>query len=445
MPDLDRALPSNVDAERSILGAMLINNDAIYGVAARLKRDDFYLDAHRILFDIIIDLTERSIAADLITVAEAITSAGKLEEIGGIAYLFEVVDGIPSLLHIEHYLVIVRDKSIARHLIHLTNKIMAECFDQFDTGTELLKKAENSVYALAETQAIGGLVPTSEASLDAIRYFEKLFNDKLNLTGLATGFIDLDALTSGFQRGDLLILAARPGAGKTALAVNIASHVAISDRKTVAIFSIEMTRVQLMVRMACGLSEVDSQKIRTGFMNSNEFLRLIDAMQKISKAPLMIDDASKVTMMDIRGECRRTKTEKGLELVIIDYLGLISSTGRAENRVQEVSQITRALKGLAKELDIPVLCLCQLNRSPENRKGDQMGRPQLSDLRESGSIENDADVVMFIYREEMYKATDDNRGQAELIVAKQRNGPTGIVRLVFKKEHTQFLSMGYKI
>jgi replicative DNA helicase len=433
---LERALPHNVDAEKSLLGAVLVNNENYYRLIELLRPEDLYLDSHRIILRHMIALVERSRAIDLVTLQEELVRASQLESAGGIGYLASLLDGIPHLINIEHYIEIIREKSLLRQMVNATNRIMSECFDQAVPAEEILDRAEKALFDLSEKRIKVGFVAVREMEAATTRLLEKLYNEREMITGVATGFVDLDRMTSGLQSGDLAILAARPSMGKTALVLNIAEHVALKNGGKVGIFSLEMSKEQLLMRFLCAESMVDAHKVRTGYIGRDDFTKLIEALGAVTRAPLFIDDSSTLTVMEMRAKARRLKAEHGLDLIIVDYLQLMSGYGKVENRVQEISGISRGLKALAKELEVPVIALSQLSRAPEQRQGDH--RPQLSDLRESGSIEQDADVVMFIYREEVYKADDENIGKAELIIAKQRNGPTGIVKLAFLRQFTKF-------
>lgn len=433
---LERALPHNVDAEKSVLGSILVNNENYYRVIETLRPEDLYLDAHRVIFRQMVELMERSKAIDLITIQEELVRASQLESAGGISYLASLLDGIPHLVNIEHYIEIIRDKSLLRQMINSTNKIMAECFDQAEPAEEILDRAESALFSLSEKRIKVGFISVREMELQATRLLEKLYTEREMITGVATGFRDLDRMTSGLQSSDLVIIAARPSMGKTALCLNIAQNVALHKGQTVGIFSLEMSKEQLLMRLLSAEARVDAHKVRTGYLGKEDFRKLIDTLAKTAQAPIFIDDSSTLTVMEMRAKCRRLKAEHGLSMIIVDYLQLMSGYGRVENRTQEISGISRGLKALAKELQVPVVALSQLSRAPEQRQGDH--KPQLSDLRESGSIEQDADLVMFIYREELYKPSEENAGLAELIIAKQRNGPTGIVKLAFLREFTRF-------
>jgi len=433
---LERSLPSNVDAERSLLGSVLVNNENYYRIVEFLRPEDFYLDSHRVIFRNMTAFMENSRAIDLITLQDELLRNASLESAGGIAYLSGLLEGIPYLVNIENYIEIIRDKALLRQMISSASKTIAECFDQAEPADAILDQAEQALFNLSEHRTKSGFVSVSDMEEDTQKLLTKLYEDREMITGVPTGFQDLDRMTSGFQSGDLIILAARPSMGKTALALNMAEHVALKKGLPVGIFSLEMSKQQLLMRFLCAESMVDAHKVRTGYLAKDDFHQLIDALGTVTRAPLYIDDSSSLTIMEMRAKSRRLKAEHGLSLLIVDYLQLMSGYGRFENRVQEISGISRGLKALAKELEVPIVALSQLSRAPEQRQGDH--RPQLSDLRESGSIEQDADVVLFIFREEVYKRDEENEGKADLIISKQRNGPIGVVKLAFLKQYTKF-------
>jgi replicative DNA helicase len=432
----ERSLPHNVDAEKTVLGSILVNNENYFRAAEFLRPEDFYFDAHRVIFRHMVELMERSRAIDLITLQEEMLRSASLESAGGIGYLASLFDGMPYLVNIELYIEIIRERSSLRQMIAIGGKFVAECFDQADPADNILDRAEQELFRLSERRIKSGFVSVRDLEAPATRLLEKLYTEREMITGISTGFTDLDRMTSGFQAGDLVILAARPSMGKTALVLNIAAHVALRKGQSSGIFSLEMSKEQLLMRFLCAESLVDAHKVRTGYIGKDDFHKLIDVLGVVTQAPIYIDDSSTLTIMEMRAKCRRLKAEKGLSLIIVDYLQLMTGHGRVENRVQEISGISRGLKALAKELNIPVIALSQLSRAPEQRQGDH--RPQLSDLRESGSIEQDADVVMFIFREEVYRPDEENAGKADLIIAKQRNGPIGTVRLAFLRQFTKF-------
>jgi replicative DNA helicase len=433
----ERSLPHHIDAEKSVLGSILVNNENYYSVVESLNPEDFYLEAHRLIFRKMSQIVDVSQTVDLITLQDGLQRDGHLEAAGGIAYLAGLMDGIPHLVNIDHYIRIIREKSLFRQMIRATNQTMIECFDQADAAEEVLDRGERRLFELSERRSEIGLIPLGDLRDETHHMIERLYTDRQLVTGVPTGFGDLDRMTSGLQPADLIILAARPSMGKTAFSLNVAQHVAMRNELPVAIFSLEMSRSQLLMRMLCAEALVDAHRVRTGYLSKDDFGKLIDALGRVATAPIYIDDSSSLTIMQMRAKARRLKAESGLGLIVVDYLQLMSGFGRSENRNQEISGISRGLKALAKELSVPVMALSQLSRAPEQRTGRDH-RPQLSDLRESGSIEQDADVVAFIYREEVYKPSEDNEGRAELIISKQRNGPIGTVRLAFQKQFTRF-------
>ncbi len=437
---LDRKLPQNLDAERSVLGAILLDNEAFHPAIEILEPADFSLDAHRRIFARMVTLSESRRPIDMITLSEELERTGELEAVGGSAYLSALVDGLPRIANIEHYARIVKEKALLRNLIHTSDNIINQAMEADEEADQVLDRAEEAIFSLAEKRVREGLLPIKEIVQETIPRLDEYFERRQHITGLATGFADFDNLTSGLQPADLIILAARPAMGKTALALNIAQYVAAEERKPVAIFSLEMAREALLFRLLCADAKVDSHRFRTGYLSKEEQAKIVAASARVREAPLFIDDTATLTVLEMRAKCRRLEAERGLSLVVVDYMQLMSGRGRFENRTQEISSISRGLKALAKELHVPVISISQLSRAPEHRSGDH--RPQLSDLRESGSIEQDADVVGFIFRPEMYKDSDsvpeDERGRAELIIAKQRNGPTGKVHLAFLRQFTCF-------
>ena len=431
----ERSLPHNAEAERTVLGAILVDNQAFNSAAEILTRDDFYRDAHRRIFEGMATLAEKSEPIDLVTLKNELTRTQSLDGAGGVAYLAGLVEGVPRLENVLPWSRIIREASVLRNLIHASARIAQEATDAQDSADSILDRAEQAIFAIAERKIRAGLVPVKDFIKTTFEQIEKLSQSKDAITGVPTGFIDLDRLTSGFQKGDLLILAARPAMGKTSFALNIARTAAQATAEPVAIFSLEMSKEQLVKRLIFAEARIESGLVTRGQLRDSDWAKLTTAWADLHKLPLFIDDASFLTPLELRAKCRRLKAEHGLGLVVVDYLQLMGSGGRVENRQQEISSISRSLKGLAKELEVPVLALSQLSRAPEARTDR---RPQLSDLRESGAIEQDADVVMFIYRDSVYKPTEENRGSAELIIAKQRNGPTDTVNLVFLREFTRF-------
>jgi replicative DNA helicase len=439
---LAHTLPANVEAERSILGAIMLDNLAYNEAAEHLKPEDFSLDSHRRIFTRMVDLAESSRPIDMITLVEELDRRKELEAIGDVGYVSGLVDGVPDRPSIEHYIKIVRDKALLRGLIHAANAAISRASDQSDPAEEILNDAEAAIFQLSEKRIGRGFLGVQEIVKESFGSVDALLQRGQRITGLATHYTDLDEMTSGFQRSDLIIIAARPSMGKTAFAMNIAENASIEDQKVVGMFSLEMSREALLLRLLCSRARVDSHKMRTGSLWRDDMTKVVQAMEQLAHAPIFIDDTPGISLSEMRAKARRLQQSQGkLDLLIVDYLQLMSGGGRRyENRTQEVSAISRGLKALAKELAVPVVALSQLSRAPESRGGDH--RPQLSDLRESGSIEQDADVVAFIFREEVYKQDDpDLQGKAELIIAKQRNGPTGRVNLAFLKNSTRFESM----
>jgi replicative DNA helicase len=435
---LEKTLPNNLEAERSILGAVLLDDKALLSVFEILKPQDFYLDSHRRLFEKMLLLMNSSRAIDLITLKEELQRASELESIGGAAYLAALTDGLPRALNIEFYAQIVKEKSTLRRLIQVSNETMARSYKDEEPAQEVLQGIEKAIFDIAGQHFHTGLSNIAPVVSDVFKQIEELSNQKTAVTGLETGFVDLDRMTSGFHPSDLVIVAARPGLGKTSFCLNIAEHAAIKHKKSVAIFSLEMSKEQLVKRLLCSESRIDAHRINTGFLNKDDWNRLSRASGDLSETKIFIDDTANVTVPELRTKSRRLSLEHGLDLIIVDYLQLMSgSTQRYENRTQEISQISRGLKGIAKELGVPVIAASQLSRAVESRTGEHR-KPQLSDLRESGSIEQDADLVLFIYREDMVNPTEENNGLAELIIGKQRNGPTGSVQLAFLKQFTRF-------
>jgi replicative DNA helicase len=424
---LAHSLPANVEAERSILGAILLDNFSYNQAAEHLKPEDFSLDSHRRIYTRMMDLAESSRPIDMITLVEEFDRHKELEAIGDVGYISGLVDG---------------DKALLRGLIHAANSAIARASDQSDPAEEVLNDVEAAILQLSEKRIGRGFMGVQEIVKESFGSVDALLQRGQRITGLATHYTDLDEMTSGLQRSDLIIIAARPSMGKTAFAMNIAENASIEDQKVVGMFSLEMSREALLLRLLCSKARVDSHKMRTGSLWRDDMDKVVHAMEQLAHAPIFIDDTPGISLSEMRAKARRLQQSQGkLDLIIVDYLQLMSGGSRRyENRTQEVSAISRGLKGLAKELKVPVVALSQLSRAPESRGGDH--RPQLADLRESGSIEQDADVVAFIFREEVYKPDEPELdGIAEIIIAKQRNGPTGRIKLAFVKRSTRFESM----
>ena len=431
----ERTLPHNLEAEKSVLGAVLIQNEAFNYAAEILQARDFFRDAHRRIFEKMERLSERSDAIDLVTLKEELIRAGELEEVGGPAYLASLIDGVPRSTNVEYYARIVKEKSTLRALITVTAQISARAYGADDDPNTILDEAEQAIFSIAEDRVREGFVSMRDIVGESLPKIEQLFEHKRLVTGVETGFSDLDQMTRGFQPGDLVIVAARPSMGKTSLVLNIAEQASIRGT-TVGFFSLEMSREQLFIRLLTSVARIDSHRLMTGTVGQRDYQQLSHAIGVLSDARLFIDDSPGVGVLEMRAKARRLAAEHGLGLLVIDYLQLMTGRGRFENRTLELAAISRGLKGLAKELGVPDVALSQLSRAPEARSDH---RPLLSDLRESGALEQDADVVLMLYRADMYPdAQPDDEGKAELIVAKQRNGPTGTVHLAFLKQHTRF-------
>jgi replicative DNA helicase len=435
-------LPANVEAERSILGAILLDNFAYNQAAEHLRTEDFSLDSHRRIYARMVDLAESSRPIDMITLIEELERHKELTAIGDVGYVSSLIEGVPERPSIEHYVRIVRDKALLRGLISAANTAIARASEQADPADEVLSDAEAAIFQLSEKRIGRGFMGVQEIVRESFGSVDALLQRGQRITGLATHYTDLDEMTSGLQRSDLVIIAARPSMGKTAFAMNIAENAAIEDQQVVGVFSLEMSREALLMRLLCSQARVDAHKMRTGSLWQDDMKKVVRAMEQLAHAPVYIDDTPGISVSEMRAKARRLKQSQGrLDLIIVDYLQLMSGGGkRFENRTQEVSAISRGLKALAKELSVPVIALSQLSRAPESRGGDH--RPQLADLRESGSIEQDADLVMFIFREEVYRQDDPElQGRAEIIIGKQRNGPIGKIRLAFLKSCTRFETM----
>ncbi|MBN2135476.1 MAG: replicative DNA helicase [Acidobacteria bacterium] len=431
----ERTLPGNPDAEGAVLGAILLENHAYNAAAEIIKADDFLSERNRIIFNHIQRLVDGAGAVDVEILKNSLTNSNELERIGGVLYLATLIEGIPRSVNVTHYARIIKDKSILRSLINASNKIIEKCYSQTEDTEAILDEAEKNIFDVAEDRIRRGFVKIGDLSDQVITLIEDMDARKGGLTGISTGFPDLDQMTAGLQKGDLIIIAARPSMGKTAFSLNMATHLAIREKKKIGYFSMEMSKEQILLRMLCSEAAIDMQRVRGGFLRQEEWIRIRDTMNLISEAPIYIDDTSSLSVVEMRAKARKLKLEAGLDILFVDYMQLMHSAVRYDSRQQEISAISRGLKGLAKELEIPVVALSQLSRAPEARAGH---RPQLADLRESGAIEQDADVVSFIFREEMYRQTEENEGKAEIIIAKQRNGPTGTITLTFIKKYTRF-------
>ena len=438
-----RQAPWSNEAEQAVLGAMLLDQDAALKAAELLDDTMFHREGHRLLFRAMIALTERGDVIDPVTLRDELMRRGDLDRAGGMEYIGALIDVVPTAANVEYHARIVRDKAVLRRLIDAANSILQEAYEGRTTSVDVLDHAEHRVFQVAQLKRSEEFVRLKELIWPTMERIEQLHTSQGALTGVASGFTDLDRLTAGFQRGDLVIIAARPSMGKTAFALNVVQHAAIEHNIGVAIFSLEMTKDQLVQRLLCSEGLVDAQRLRRGLLHDDDYPKLARAAGLLGTAPIWIDDSAMLTPLAMRSKARRLKTEHDVGMVVVDYLQMMHGPGDAENRQQEISFISRSLKALAKELDVPLVALSQLSRAPEQRGGEHR-RPQLSDLRESGAIEQDADVVCFIYRQEFYdgptdpKTNDNIEGLAELLVGKQRNGPTGTVKLYFKKEYTRF-------
>lgn len=433
-----RMPPYDEQAEASVLGAMLLDKSAITTAVEIIHAKDFYYDSHKAIFEGILRLYNKNEPADMITLSDFLKKNGQLEAVGGYTYLGRLTSGAGAVSNTEAYANIIKEKSTLRALIRAGNEIVEDGYSDEDDVESIIEKAEKTIFDITQDNQRGGLMNMETVMVDTFGVMQQRSENKGGLTGLTTGFIDLDRKTSGMQKADLVLLAARPSMGKTALMVNIATNAALKAQATVAMFSLEMSRNQLSQRILSSLSHVDLMKIISGDLTTEEWTKVIETMTYLNEMAIYIDDTAGITPLEVKAKCRRLKAEKGLDLVVIDYLQLMEVGGRAESRQQEISAISRQLKGIAKELDVPVIALSQLSRAPEMRADH---RPILSDLRESGAIEQDADIVMFLYRDEYYNPDTDKQGLGELIIAKHRNGPTGTVELLFKGEYTKFVNL----
>lgn len=435
---LDRIPPQNIDAEQSVLGAILIDREAIYKAMRVLQPGDFYRESHRIIYETILLLNEAGSPVDLITLSDQLRQQGDLEKVGGVAAIAMLAEMVPTAANVEYYARIVEEKSLLRTLIHLSTRIAGMGYEEHEEPEKLIAEAEQMIMQLGNRRTSQAFSTIKEIFLQTFPHLEFLYNNRGVVTGVPTSFGDLDQLCSGFQPSDFIILAGRPSMGKTSLGLCIGYNAAMKHNIPVGVFSLEMSKEQLAQRVLCAEAKVDQQRLRNGTLDEEDWLKLHETAGKLSKAPLFIDDTPGISIRQLRAKARQLKAEKGLGLIVIDYLQLLQGSRRSENRQQEISEISRSLKGLAKELQIPVLAMAQLSRSVEQRPNK---RPVMSDLRESGSLEQDADMVMFIYRDEYYNPESEKKGIAEIIISKHRNGPVGSVELVFLKEYTKFVSI----
>ncbi|KEO81329.1 replicative DNA helicase [Tumebacillus flagellatus] len=435
---VERVPPQHIEAEQAVLGAVMLEADAIVTVQEMLSVPDFYRKSHQLIYEAILQLAESGEPVDVVTVSKMLSDNGQIEEIGGVAYLANLANSVPTAANVDHYASIVKEKSVLRRLINTATKIAATGYQGGDVN-EMISDAEKRIMEISQAGSINkGFTQIKDVLLDTFERIEFLYNNRGGVTGISSGYPDLDRMTNGFNRSDLIILAARPAVGKTAFALNLATNVAARAGQTVAIFSLEMGKEQLVQRILCAEANIDAGRMRSGMLDEDDWPKLTMAVGALSETPIFIDDTPGITVHDIRAKCRRLKAEHGLGLILIDYLQLISGSGRSDSRQQEVSEISRTLKLIARELDVTVIALSQLSRSVEQR---QDKRPMMSDLRESGSIEQDADIVSFLYRDDYYNPESERKNIVEFIIAKQRSGPTGTVELVFLKNFNKFVSL----
>lgn len=434
---INRIPPNDQEAEQAVLGAMLIDSNATVEVLELLKQDDFYRKDHEIIFSCILELYKSGKPIDILTVKDMLNSRNMLQNVGGIEYLTSLASGVYTVSNVEAYVNIVEGKSVLRKLIQVSNEIIKSGYDDKEEIEIILDNAESKIFEILQKKNTKGSLHIKDILVDSFTKLEELYNNKNSITGVPTGFIELDKKTSGLQKGNLIFIAARPGMGKSSLALNIAQNAAIKNNIPVAIFSLEMTKEELTNRILCAEAMVDSSKIKNGTIEEEDWLKLANSLGPISESPIYIDDTSNLSVMDIRARCRKLKMEHDIGLIIIDYLQLMEGR-KSDNRQQEIAEISRSLKILAKELNLPIIALSQLSRAPEQRTDH---RPILSDLRESGSIEQDADIVMFIYRDDIYNPESEKKNIAELIIAKQRSGSTGSMELLWLGEYTKFVNL----
>lgn len=441
METVGKVPPHDIQAEQAVLGSMLLDKDAVIDAIEVLREESFYREDNKMIFSAILSLYAKSEPIDLITVKNELTENGNFDKIGGLEYLSSLPDKVPTTANVDRYIKIVEEKALTRNLIQTANELIALGYDETEEVNNILELAEKKVFDLSQNKSTKGYSSIKDVLVSSFAELEKLYNQKGKISGITTGFADLDRQTSGLHNSDLIIVAARPAMGKSAFAINIATNAALKDNVPVAIFNLEMSKEQVVNRILCSEAMVDSNKVRTGQIEDNDWMKLASASGVLSEAPIYIDDTPGISIMEIRAKCRKLKMEKNIGLIVIDYLQLIqgSSNKRNVSREQEISEISRSLKILAKELDVPVIALSQLSRAAEQRKDDH--RPMLSDLRESGAIEQDADIVMFIYREDYYNPETENKNVAEIILAKHRGGSTGTVNLAWLANYTKFANL----
>jgi len=437
---LEKLSPQNLEAEMAVLGSMLMDEEAISVAVELLSRDSFYKDSHRKIFESISDLFNTNKAVDIITLADELKRKGVLEEVGGVSFLSALANSVPTAANISHYVSIVKEKSILRILIGNATKIVSLCYGSEGNIDEVVDTAEQLVFEVSDRKHQGSYIPVKEIVKSSIETIDRLYQKKEHVTGIPTGFIDFDLKTSGLQSSDLIVVAGRPSMGKSAFALGMAEYAGMVEKIPTALFSLEMSKEQLVQRMLCAHAKVDAHKVRTGYLSTSDWPRLTAAAGKLSEAPIYIDDTPAISVMELRAKARRLKAHHDIKLIILDYMQLMRGSANIENRQQEISEISRSLKAIARELSVPLVAISQLSRAVESRTDH---RPQLSDLRESGAIEQDADVVVLILREEYYNPSPDNQGIAEIIIAKQRNGPVGSLKLTFIKEYTRFENIAH--
>lgn len=435
----DRVPPQNMEAEQAVIGAILLQPEALITAMERVRSEDFYSSGHQRIYEAMIELGENNQPVDLVTLTAHLQDGGLLEDIGGVSYLAKLANAVPTAANVDYYAQIVEEKSMLRRLIRTATNIVTDGYANSEDVGVLLSDAEKKILEISNRRSSSGFISIRDVLMEVFEKVEFLYSNKGGTSGIPSGFVDLDKMTAGFQRSDLIIVAARPSVGKTAFALNVAQNVGVRAKETVAIFSLEMSAAQLVQRMICAEANVDATRMRTGNLEGDDWEKLTMAIGALSEAQIFIDDTPGVTVADIRAKCRRLKKERGLGMILIDYLQLIQGRGKAgENRQQEVSEISRTLKQIARELEVPVIALSQLSRGVEQR---QDKRPMMSDLRESGSIEQDADIVSFLYRDDYYDKESEKKNIIEIIIAKQRNGPVGTVELVFLKNYNKFVSL----
>lgn len=438
---LDKVPPQNLEAEMALLGSMLIEEEAISQALEIVDADAFYRDSHKIIFNAIVELDSKNDAVDLVTIVDLLKKKKLLDAVGGVSFLTSLTTAVPTAANVAYYARIVKEKGIIRSLINVATQIVTESYDSKEEVDALLDKAERLIFDISSKKIEGGFIQIKEIIKDSIETIDNLYQRKTYVTGIPTGFVEFDQMTAGLQPSDLIVVAGRPSMGKSALALSIAEHAGVLEKIPVAIFSLEMSNEQLVQRLLCSHARVDAHKVRTGFLSQSDWPKLTNAAGKLSEAPIFIDDTPAISVLELRAKARRLKARHDIKLLVVDYLQLMRGLRGLENRQQEISDISRSLKALARELDIPVIAISQLSRAVENRPGR---KPQLSDLRESGAIEQDADVVVLLFREEYYNPAPDNKGIAEVIIGKQRNGPVGTVKLAFIKEFTRFESISFR-